>query len=263
MPEGTATVLAVSVGNSRVKYGWFRAGALEENGAAPNAEAEATVRQVASRARGEGTPLVVLASVNDALAARVEGELEASFGTGVERIGRDVPIPMTHNLDDASTVGHDRLLNALGAYSKGGGACVVIDCGTAVTVDFVDGQGTFCGGAIAPGVRLMLAALHSGTAALPKVEYEAPPEARGPFGKDTRHAMLLGVTRAVQGLVHELIDRYADAYGAYPRIIATGGDAAALFDGDELVEHVVPALQLLGIHEALRRSIEGEEDVPE
>lgn len=263
MPEGTATVLAVSVGNSRVKYGWFRAGALEEHGAVANAEAEATVRQMASRGRGEGTPLVVLASVNDGIAARVEAELEAGFGASVERIGRDVPIPMAHNLDDASTVGQDRLLNALGAYAKAGGACVVIDCGTAVTVDFVDGQGTFCGGAIAPGVRMMLGALHAGTAALPKVEYEPPPAARGPFGKDTRHAMLLGVTRAVQGLVHELIDRYADAYGAYPRIIATGGDSPALFEGDELVEHIVPALQLLGMHEALRRSLEHDEDLPE
>jgi hypothetical protein len=64
--------------------------------------------------------------------------------------------------------------------------------------------------------------------------------------------MLLGVQSAAVGMARVLIDRYAEFYGAYPQIIATGGDARALFEGDELVEHIVPELTLLGIEAACR-----------
>jgi len=98
----------------------------------------------------------------------------------------------------------------------------------------------------------MLAAMHEHTAALPKLEYHAPDPSRGPFGKDTAHAMMLGVRGAAVGLVHYMIDVYAEHYEAYPQVIATGGDAAALFEGDELVEHLVPDLQLVGILESCK-----------
>jgi type III pantothenate kinase len=120
-----------------------------------------------------------------------------------------------------------------------------------VTVDFVDGQGVFQGGAIAPGLNLMLRALHEHTAALPSVKYERPDDGMT-FGKDTRGAMLLGVHAAVTGLVRALCERYSEFFGAYPQIIATGGDARALFEGDDLVEHIVPDLTLLGIEAACR-----------
>src|SRR5436190_2054338 len=98
-------------------------------------------------------------------------------------------------LEQSEALGKDRLHNAMGAYSRAEQACIVIDAVTAVTVDFVDGEGTYHGGAIAPGLYMMLGALHDRTAALPAVGFEAigPGEA---FGKDTRRAMLLGVQSA-------------------------------------------------------------------
>jgi len=172
----------------------------------------------------------------------------------VARVGRELPIPLMHALDDASTVGHDRLLAALGAYTTARQACVVIDVGTAVTVDFVDGEGAFQGGAIAPGLGMMLAALHNQTEQLPDLRYEPPDPARGEFGKDTPHAMRIGVTAMVRGLVRERLDAYAEAYGAYPQVIATGGDAGVL-EATELVDHFVPDLQLMGIAEAVRHAL--------
>jgi hypothetical protein len=64
--------------------------------------------------------------------------------------------------------------------------------------------------------------------------------------------MLLGVQSAVRGMTRLLIDRYAEFYTAYPQVIATGGDARALFENDDLVEHIVPELTLLGIEAACR-----------
>ena len=244
-------ILAAAVGNSRSRLGLFDSGELHHPVAVSNADESAFVDALASFADHAGLHLVV-ASVNDPMADRVPELAErAGLGfAGEHRIGRDLGIPIRHTLDDTATVGHDRLLNALGAFSKAQQACVVIDAGTAVTVDFVDGEGTFQGGVIAPGLGLMLRALHEHTAALPDVPYKAPDPARGAFGKDTAHAMRLGVRNAVLGLVHRQVELFAEAYEAYPQIVATGGDAPGLFEDDEIVEHVVPDLQLVGIHAA-------------
>ncbi len=257
------TVILISIGNTRTQVGLLEAGEIAGVSSHPNDGPEA-LRSALARLVNEhaGVPAVI-ASVNPPVATATERELEA-LGVEVHRLGRDVGIELTHSLDDDSTVGQDRLLNAIGAYSRAKQACIIIDAGTAITVDFVDGEGVFHGGAIAPGVRMMLRALHEQTAALPALEFTPPDPARGPLGKDTPHAMLIGVTSAARGLSHLLIDRYAEFYGAYPRVIATGGDARALFEGDELVESIIPDLTLVGLAEVCRRELgEGASDAGE
>ena len=100
----------------------------------------------------------------------------------------------------------------------------------------------------------MRRALREQTAQLPDVAFAKPdPET---FGKTTREAMLNGVFFGIRGAVRMLSERYAERYGAYPRIIATGGDAQVLFEGDEFVEEIAPDLTLLGValaHLAARR----------
>lgn len=252
-------MIGVAVGNTRTRVGLCRGAEVIDAVSVPNGDAGAIVRAVVEASGpAHGAP-VVISSVNDPVAARLEEELERAGVEGVYRLGRDLPIPIRHGLEDASTVGQDRLLNAIAAFRITGQACVVIDAGTCVTVDFVDGEGTFQGGVIAPGAAMMLGAMHAGTAALPEVGFEVPPADRGPFGKDTRHAMLLGVAGAVRGLVRHAVESYAEAYEAYPQVIATGGDAQALFEGDGLVEHVVPDLQLMGIAHACLKGVEEEQ----
>lgn len=250
-----STFIAIAVGNTRTRVGLVRDFALDSAMSHENADPGAIVS--AALELGDGP--VVMSSVNPPLAERLE-DLLRDAGREVYRVGRDLPVAIANALDDDSTVGQDRLLAALGAFARAKQACVVVDAGTAVTVDFVDGEGVFQGGAIVPGLRMMLGALHDKTAALPRVDAE-PPVAGEPFGKDTARAMRLGVFSAVRGAVRLLLERYAEAYEAYPQVIATGGDAPVLFEGDEVVEHVVPDLQLLGIVESCRAALEeGEAD---
>lgn len=251
-------LIAVSVGNTRTKVGLFRGAELQQSVAVENTSPGAVAVAVESLPLQNAGAPVVMASVNDPFAQGLVEELERTGSGRVYRMGRDLPMPVVHTLGDASGVGQDRLLNALGAFSRARQACVVIDAGTAVCVDFVDGQGVFHGGAIAPGLNLMLRALHEGTAALPMVRYEPPAQPAEPFGKDTRGAMLRGVRAAVKGMARHLIDEYAEFYQAYPQVIATGGDARALFEGDELIEHIVPDLTLLGIQAACAMTLEAE-----
>lgn len=245
-PRGVA-IVAVSVGNSRIKFASFNDLEMLDNGAAMNTDLEEAAGLVVGMLSRSAGAEIVLASVNPPVADKLESMLVERTGGSIYRLGRDLGFPIKHSLHDDSTLGHDRLLNAIAAFEMARQACIVIDCGTAMTVDFVDGEGTFQGGAIVPGTRMMLRALHEQTAALPMLELKAPDAERGAFGKDTAHAMTLGVIAAGRGAAYHLVNTYAEAYGGYPRVIATGGDARMLFEGDEIVEHVVPDLQLRGI----------------
>ena len=198
---------------------------------------------------------VLLASVNDEVASKLISALEDQLSVDIYRVGEEVPIPVGQQLDPETLTGVDRLLNAAAAFERLKQACVVVDAGTAVTVDFVDGQGTFHGGAIAPGASMQLHALHEHTAALPDLAFRAPD--KEPFGRNTAQAMYQGVYHGIRGMVQRLVEQYAEHYGAYPMVIATGGDAAVLFENDPLIDRIVPDLTLMGIAAAAKYAMAG------
>lgn len=242
-PRSPDHVLAIAIGNTRARWAHFRGREIDHARSELIAGAAAIVREAVEHARPS---IAAIASVHAPAADAFEALLRDE-GVEVLRIGRECSPPLRHTLDDASTLGIDRALDALAAFSLVESACVVVDAGTAITVDFVDGQGVFHGGAIAPGLNMMLHALHEHTSALPGLRFERQDPARGPFGRDTAHAMQLGVAAAASGLVRQLVERYAEHYEAYPRVLATGGDATVLFEDDGLIERIIPDLQLIGI----------------
>ncbi|MEM9372343.1 MAG: type III pantothenate kinase [Planctomycetota bacterium] len=253
-------LIALAVGNTRSRIGLFRGSELASSSVHRSDDAAgiaAAAEALSDDAAGDDNPTVAVSTVNPGHADAVEKAIR-EIGLRAMRFGRDMPIPFIHSLDDSGerTVGQDRLMCAGGAFAIVKQACVVVDLGTAATIDFVDGEGVFHGGAIAPGLKMMLSAMSEGTSALPTIEYERPASV---FGKNTPDAMRLGVAAMVQGAVRVLAERYADYYEAYPRIVATGGDMGLLED-DELVETFLPDLQLHGIRRACEMLIEAEEE---
>jgi type III pantothenate kinase len=262
LPSGMAELelLAVSIGNTRTRVGAFRGRALEHSTVLQNGD-PALAQAVLDSPIAPTAPVVV-ASVNPPVAEPLLAELQLQVrqrGGDLYIFGRDLAIPFPTALDNDSSLGHDRLLNALGAYARARQACIIVDAGTAITVDFVDGEGVFQGGAIGPGLNMMLEALHEKTAALPSLRFE-PVGDDQPFGKQTHQAMLLGVQAAARGMVRHLIERYSEAYGAYPQIVATGGDARTLFENDDLVEAIVPDLTLIGMQAACALQLAADTD---
>ncbi|MDX9910823.1 MAG: type III pantothenate kinase [Phycisphaerales bacterium] len=249
MPEESAhglSMVGVLVGNSRARIGRFDGRELARTISVDVTDAALVAREVLERYQPGAE--VVIASVNSPGLARIRDAMDGHADLPrPEIVGPDIEVPIPTSLEPGTTIGVDRLLCALGAYARVRQACVVIDAGTAITVDFVDGEGVFHGGAIAPGAHMMLRALRSGTAALPELAFEPVPGTFPAMGRNTREAMTLGVNMAARGLVRALLDRYAEYYGAYPRVVATGGDAEALFQEEELVELIVPDLQLVGV----------------
>jgi type III pantothenate kinase len=254
-------VLAIQVGNTRIKLAAFRGEDPEEVVFIAKDDlagaTEAALRLYESIG-DEIDSSVVVASVNKPVSDALVGALRDQLSCDIYTVPDDMPAPIGTCLDAGAKPGVDRLLNAAAAYAKLKQACIVIDAGTCVTVDFIDGEGVFHGGAIAPGARMQLKALHEHTAALPSVDFTAPEGLA--WGSNTRDAMVRGVYHGIRGLVWRLIEKYAEQYGGFPLVIATGGDAAMLFGDDELVNQVVPDLVLRGIALAAKAALEPEDD---
>jgi len=261
MSNGPA-ILAVSIGNSRTHIGSFEGETLREDAHLSNDDLAIIIDRVQSMwstIDDDDGPVLVIASVNDVVAGPLQSALADQLSTTPYRIGDDLPAPIGRQLDPETITGVDRLLNAAAAFHALKQACIVVDAGTAVTVDFVDGEGTFQGGAIAPGAQMQLDALHDHTDALPELTFTAP-DPLEVFGRSTAQAMLRGVHDGIRGMVWRLAEQYAQSYGAYPIIVATGGDAAMLFEGDDLIDRIVPDLTLRGIATAARHALAGDAD---
>ncbi len=245
MSSGGLRLLCITVGNTNTKYGLFHGREMLAGGSHSCERIEDLTQEIVALAKARDVTMSVMASVNARSASSLSRVLAERLGHDLYQIGVDVPIPLRGRLDHEAMTGHDRALNALAAFEIMQQAVVIVDAGTAITVDFVDGEGVYHGGAIAPGVSTALRALHAYTASLPDIPFSRPDE--HPFGANTQQAMLNGVFYGARGLVRMLVERYAEAYGGYPGVIATGGDAQSLFGDDDMIDRVVGNLTLLGI----------------
>ncbi|MEM9250850.1 MAG: type III pantothenate kinase, partial [Planctomycetota bacterium] len=222
-------LLAVALGNSRLRLGTFIDGKLTQTDSQPLDEPETIGDQLGGDIESAFHPIrerdgasILMTSTNPRATPALEAVLRDRLGFPFKRVEADVPIPVGRQLDREAIVGEDRLLNAAAAFDTLKQACMVIDAGTAITLDFVDGAGTFHGGAIAPGAQLMLDALDGRFPQLPPTELAKPDE---PIGHNTTQAMLSGAFYGVRGMARELLEQFAEATGQFPIVVATGGDA--------------------------------------
>ena len=254
--------LAVSVGNTRMQLGLIEDEkvvdvAYLEVDAFGDAMEKLTEWWKRDSDRSEGALIIgsVHPEISDKLASLIRDQLNAD----VYQMEADMPVPIGRALDPETIVGVDRLLNAAAAWDQVKQACVIVDAGTAVTVDFVDGEGVFHGGAIMPGAKMQLDAMARGANLLESVEFKQPDTEA--FGRSTAAAMQRGVYHGIRGGVWRIIEVFAQEYGAYPMVIATGGDAQVLFQDDELVSRIVPDLAVRGIAVAARHAAAPDNDV--
>ena len=251
-------LLAVDVGNSNVTIGSFRNGSL------------VAVRRAATPRGGTADELELLVEgllrLDDAAFADVSAVVAASVvpavSAALEAVAarRERPfllaaagtIPLPIRVDRPGDVGADRLVNALAAARLYGTPAVVVDLGTATTFDCVAGDGSFVGGAIAPGIELGLDALATRTAKLPRVELRSPDRA---IGRDTVSAIQSGAVLGYQFLVTGLLARIrreladaSDVASSDVHVVLTGGVSAMPWAGAlEGVEAIDPDLTLKGL----------------
>ena len=242
-------LLAIDVGNTNVVFALFEAGADGAPRITRRWRIACDPRRTADEyavwlmqllaidgiARG-GITRIIIASVVPRAVHNLQ--LLASKYFGVEALIAGVaPADFAFAIDveEPRSLGADRAVNAIGAHAKYTGELIIIDFGTATTLDWVDAHGAYRGGIIAPGINLSLEALVANTAKLPRIAIAAPRDA-SVVGRNTEDQMLIGIYWGCVAMIEGLIARMRRQIGAPAKVIATGGLAllfgreSALFD---------------------------------
>jgi type III pantothenate kinase len=233
-------LLTVSLGNTNASFGLFEGDRLLRHERLPAAD----LPLLADRIGQQPIRRIALASVAPAMTDQAISLLAGSYRTVVLVAGRDLPYGIEIQCEEPEKVGADRLLNAIAAYARTRTATIVVDIGSAITVNAVSARGAFCGGAIAPGPVLMLRALHEHTAVLPAVTYERPPSA---LGRNTVAAMRSGAHWGAVATVESLVARMGEELSPRAAIILTGGDAEPIARDLKIEFELRPALTLEGL----------------
>jgi type III pantothenate kinase len=259
--ESPSHWLAVDVGNSRVKFGVFQSPADE--GSLPacsqfltsDPQKQFDWKQLQETLRHRPFRSVLVGSNQkgvDAVLAAWPEELQPKSQT-VFRDSTEFSIEI--DVDAPRGVGLDRLLAAIAAnrLRKAGETAIVVDCGTATTVDVVSSEGVFLGGAILPGFELSARALNHYTEVLPYVSIDEliATDAQGqhaPLGKNTHAAISSGIFWGQVGAVRELIARQAAVCSptTSPQVFVTGGGGELLAPFLDQSSHY-PYLALQGL----------------
>ncbi|MCK5428037.1 MAG: type III pantothenate kinase, partial [Anaerolineales bacterium] len=173
-----------------------------------------------------------------------EGLCKRSFGFRPLIVGAGIRTGVKLNYDNPREVGADRVVNAVAAHYLYKEQMIVIDFGTATSLEVVSADGDFLGGAVAPGIGISAEALFKQTAMLPRVELHSPGQA---IGKNTVAAVQSGLIYGYVGLIEGLVERMKRELDGDAKVIATGGLAPVIARETSAIDEVVPELTLVGL----------------
>jgi len=251
--------LCIDVGNTRTHYGIVKEQIVLESGDFPTAQLRSETSESFSAVLAALLPKVggvsfcsVVPEVNQSLLASIDSSNQTVFHlTHLNCHGLNLAYPHPEE------IGQDRLANAIAAQEYHGTPAIILDMGTAVTLDVVSGIG-YEGGIIAPGLAVMTRYLHEQTALLPKLEEDDLIKIEGAIGKSTVHAMQLGVAIGFSGMLDALLKRvFAELEtreNTTPVVLCTGGNINNLIKEWAQKSHFVKDLTLVGLATAFRRN---------
>src|SRR5580692_5329005 len=147
-------------------------------------------------------------------------------------------------IDNPTELGADRLVNAIAAYERYGGPCIVVDFGTATTFDVISAKGEYLGGAISPGLGISADALFARAARLGRVDIKRPAKV---IGTNTVTHLQSGLYYGYIGLVDGILERMTAELGAQPKVISTGGLAKQISEDSRYIAQIDDMLTLDGL----------------
>ena len=149
--------------------------------------------------------------------------------------------------DNPKEVGADRIVNAVAAYERYGGPLIIVDFGTANTFCYVNKEGEYLGGVIAPGIKISSEALFLRTAKLPKVEILKPERV---IGKNTIESIQSGLVYGYTGMVDAIIEKMIEEMQLKReevKIVSTGGFSTLIGGGSKYIQYSDKFLTLEGL----------------
>ena len=147
-------------------------------------------------------------------------------------------------VDNPAELGADRLVNAIAAFERYGGPCIVVDFGTATTFDVISAKGEYLGGAISPGLGISADALFAHAARLGRVDIKRPVKV---IGTNTVTHLQSGLYYGYIGLVDGILDRMIAELGTEAKVIATGGLARQISEDSRFITQIDDMLTLDGL----------------
>jgi type III pantothenate kinase len=256
-------LLALDVGNTNTVLGLYRL-----DGEKPDLVAHWRVTTHGARTVDEyGVLFINLFKMNSLAATQVTHIIVASVVPPVDSTLRRVceqyfhidpmfvepgiktGMPML--VDNPTELGADRLADAVAAYVRYGGPCIVVDFGTATKFEVISARGEYLGGAIAPGLGLSADALFSRAARLTRVDIKRPAKV---IGTNTVGHLQSGIFFGYIGLVDGIIERILNELGAEPRIVATGGLARMIAPDSRYIQEIDDMLTLDGLRILFERN---------
>ncbi|HYP29254.1 MAG TPA: type III pantothenate kinase [Blastocatellia bacterium] len=211
-----------------------------------------TLLQLAGLRSGSITEIVI-SSVVPPLDFTLNKMSEVYFGIKPLFIdSRNAGMPVLY--DDPQEVGPDRIVNAVAAFDKYGGPCVVVDFGTATTFDVISSAGEYLGGIICPGIQISADALFQRAARLRRIDIRQPERV---IGTNTTASVQSGLYYGNVGQVDGVIEQVIRELGEPPRVIATGGLAPLISKSSRYIEAVENDLTLEGMRIIYERQAGG------
>ena len=245
-------LLTIDVGNTQTHIGMFRGEELLQHwrfATRPEATGDELAITLVSLLALRGHTLhdvdgAIVSSVVPQLAHEYEGVSERYFEGTLIVVGPGVKTGIPIRTENPHEVGADRLVNAVAAYDRIGGACVVVDFGTTINYDVVAEEGALLGAIFTPGVEISIAALAARAARLPNVDIEPPREL---IGRSTVTAIQSGIVYGFAGQVDGIVGRLRDHMGDSLTAIATGGLAASIAPFCAEIDETDDLLTLTGL----------------
>jgi len=252
-----ATLLAIDIGNTNISFGVLDGARLRASWrVATNrrrmADEYRALLGELLRSEGLSFEAVDAAVIASVVPPVLKAITEALARAKVEALvlSNTLDFGMEVRYDPPGAVGADRLANAIAAQEKYGKPAIIVDLGTATTLDVLSADGVYIGGAIAPGIETSMEAMFSRAFQLPRLELETPGPA---IGHTTTESIRSGTVFGAAGLVDGLIERFLGEMQGTPVVIATGGLAPLIAPHCKRVRFIDQDLTLQGLRLAYER----------
>ncbi|MFH0739104.1 MAG: type III pantothenate kinase [Candidatus Omnitrophota bacterium] len=241
-------LLAIDIGNTNINFGIFKGKRLFKKFFVSTKGYSA--KRLKKALSGYSIDAAVICSVVPAVTGAVAGDLSKIPGTYIYILGKNIEVPLKNLYRNPLQVGFDRLVNAYAGIKLYGAPLIVVDFGTAITLDVISKDKAYMGGMIFPGLRISLRALNQETALLPRIKLSRPKEF---IGRDTRNSMLSGIFYGFASAVDSLSLKIKKKIGKNAVVVGTGGNIISIAKYCKEIDYIDKDLTLKGVSLIFRK----------